>query len=237
MSNKCCPKCVKAVGAQKFHDLECLCECHQEAPKEPDCYRCNPEKFTVGPGVTVPICEKHYEERYENPAPKEEKKLCQRGFELGQECGHCKYCVARKEAPKDRPFVDVFKQQREDLIGNLEKNLDVSKIAFAPKEQECECYYSSIGLGLVYCDLHRPAPKEQEEWEERFDKEFAGDWNDGDDIQIKIKSFIRQLLTSQREEMIEKVEKMRGKNKNWTEVIEIAYDEAIDDVVSILKGK
>ena len=101
------------------------------------------------------------------------------------------------------------------------------------------------------CDCHtsHPTPEPSEKWEREFDEKY-GSFELCERIckadHDRLKEYISNLLTQQREELIEKIEKMKQQDmfssRNSSYPIAIpnsettkAYNEALDDILNSLK--
>ena len=90
------------------------------------------------------------------------------------------------------------------------------------------------------CHLPNPTPS-QEDWEKEFEQFLTpeGFWNKENNMYpFRVKSFITQLLTTQRAEILEEVEKLRvDESKTLLTSEEFAQNRILEDLLTKLKNK
>ncbi len=107
--------------------------------------------------------------------------------------------------------------------------------------EKCKCkHLMQDGTPATQCDdsdcpCHTPTPKE--EWGKEFVTKFYN--CRVQDVINEIKEFIRSLLASQNQKLIEEVKGMKKKcSDDWIEdIYGGVYNKAIDDILKLMRGE
>lgn len=104
-----------------------------------------------------------------------------------------------------------------------------------------ETYHKNKLVKLEINGVEQPIPEATPDWEKELDSLWVG-WDDEYNVmKDEIKSLIRQTLSSQKQQMVDRLEGMRKveRSVNMTFPIvhheNIAYNQAIDDVIKAIK--